>query len=450
MSDIYSKFYRSYLKLKTIFKSDNCYKIFKTISKEQWLDPIEIENIQLDRFNKLWNHTLNNSEFYKDRADSHHLPDKIETIKDLASFPLLKRSDLQFHGEKILNKYDNSYYADSSGGSSGIPVHFYHDAYYREFGIALHLIYLSWIGLEEGCKTGILWGADRDFINPTFRQSLSQRFHRYMMLNTFKVSNDTLDKFLMDLEKFNPDYIYGYSSSLLHAANQINATHKYKIHPKAIRSAAEMLYDFQREEIERAFNCPVYNFYGSREVNNVAAECPAHEGLHIFSSGRILEIVDEKGTPLPCGELGYIAITDLTNYAFPFIRYINGDMASMPDRQCSCGRTFPLMDNIAGRIFDILHFNGVAVHGHFFSNLIYQNSNVQQFQVIQESELELLIKLKIPEDKIDVEKLKNDIWDHIGNNVSITVQFVDDIKPLKSGKYRFIINNLKKDNEQLT
>ena len=39
----------------------------------------------------------------------------------------------------------------------------------------------------------------------------------------------------------------------------------------------------QREIIERAFRCRVFDRYGSREFSNVAAECERHEGLHIFA-----------------------------------------------------------------------------------------------------------------------------------------------------------------------
>jgi len=448
MSDLYSKVIRIYLKLKALYKRDISYKLYNKLSKEQWMSPAEIEGIQIERFNKLWKHALANSTFYKDRFKKYKLPNKISSVKDISSFPLLNRYDLQNYGQNILCKYDDTIYADSSGGSSGIPVHFYHDAYYKMFGAALHLLFLSWAGVKEGLKTGIFWGADRDFTNLSFKQYLSQRINRNMMLNTFNVTNESLDKFLKELEDYKPDYIFGYSSSLAFAAKNINQSPKYTIHPKAIRATAEMLYDFQRKEIEKAFKCPVFNFYGSREVNNIAAECSAHEGMHVFSSGRIVEIVDENGKPLPIGEIGYIAITDLTNFTFPFIRYINGDMASWNDKPCSCGRAYPLLKGIAGRVFDILSFNGKFIHGHFFSNLIYQNSKVKQFQVIQESESLLVIKIVALNNDVNILELKEKMWHQIGRNIEIDIQFVEKIKPLKSGKYRFTINNSMKNSER--
>ena len=66
-----------------------------------------------------------------------------------------------------------------------------------------------------------------------------------------------------------------------------------KIRPLAIRATAEVLTPEARDTVERAFQSRVYNFYGSREINNLAAECPSGEGLHVNALGRYIEIVDE-------------------------------------------------------------------------------------------------------------------------------------------------------------
>jgi phenylacetate-CoA ligase len=209
-----------------------------------------------------------------------------------------------------------------------------------------------------------------------------------------------------------------------------------------------MLYDYQRKEIEQAFGCPVYNFYGSREVNNIAAECSTHEGLHIFASGRIIEIVDDNGKSLPSGEIGYIAVTDLTNFSFPFIRYRNGDMASIKKEPCSCGRNYPLLNDIAGREYDIMTFGGRYIHGQFFPNLFYQQPDVRQFQVIQETADRLLIRVVAPKRQLDVAYLKKKVREKAGQDVQIDVEFVDKIPCLKSGKYRFTINNYRSKNRE--
>lgn len=442
MSDIYSTFFTSYLRFKANLKKDLHFKFYKMAAKEQWLEPHKLEQKRLERLRKLLSHAINNSAYYQKRFTGLKTSaPEISSLKDLLRFPLLKREDLQEDYRKIFCPVDDTAYQDSSGGSTGEPVNFYHDNYYKMFSNGLHLLFLSWIGVSQGDRTAVFWGAERDFGEASLKERLYMKLERVKILNSFNVDDTSLDKFLSEIEKFKPDYIYGYSSSLELAATYINKTRKFVLRPKAIRSTAEMLYDVQRTEIEKAFQCPVYNFYGSREVNNIAAECSAHEGLHVFASGRIIEVVDEKGNPLPSGEIGYMAVTDLTNFSFPFIRYLNGDMASMRKERCSCGRSYPLLENVAGREYDILTFGGKYIHGQFFPNLFYQQPDVKQFQVIQEADDHLVIKVVAPNQELDIRSLLKKVRQKVGEEVKIDVTFVDKIPVLKSGKYRFTINN---------
>jgi phenylacetate-CoA ligase len=184
----------------------------------------------------------------------------------------------------------------------------------------------------------------------------------------------------------------------------------------------------------------VYNYYGSREVNNLAAECPRQEGLHMFASGRLVEVVDDRGNWVAPGEIGQLAVTDLTNLSFPFIRYLNGDTGIKNEQVCSCGRGYPLLSGITGRTFEILTFGGKYLHGHFFAHLFLGYKDVRQFQVIQESGTLLVIKIVAPNKDINLKPILDRIQAQVGPEVKIEVTFVDNIPPLKSGKYRYTIN----------
>src|SRR5256885_13886478 len=59
-----------------------------------------------------------------------------------------------------------------------------------------------------------------------------------------------------------------------------------------------------RELLESTFGTECFNSYGFHEVQWVAVECPAHDGLHIFEDAFIVQIVDvDTGQPLPDGQL---------------------------------------------------------------------------------------------------------------------------------------------------
>ncbi len=444
MSGIYTQFFMGLLKMKAALKGEKYIGIFNELKKEQWYSPDQIENLQTQRLKKLLKHAYDGSKYYSAKFDG--LWDVIENIKsteDLQKFPLLTRDNLQnSHGDLMSPIAGVNVFPNSSGGSTGNPVSLYQDSIYKDYTDAFELLFLSWFGLSRGDKTAIFWGAVKDFPELPFKARTMLKLERQRHLNSFHVDEAGMMTFLEELNQFQPEYIYGYASSMDLAADYLLKNDHLKIKPIAVRATAEVLYPSQKEKIEAAFNAPVYNFYGSREVNNLAAECPAREGMHLFASGRIVEVIDESGKWVAPGEMGYLAVTDLTNHSYPIIRYLIGDMGIREDKQCSCGRGYPMIKNITGRTFEIMNFNGKFIHGHFFANQFLGHPDVKQFQIIQETLNLLVIKIVASNRELDLEPILNRIRDNVGEGVTIDVKIVDEIPPLSSGKYRYTINKL--------
>ena len=74
-----------------------------------------------------------------------------------------------------------------------------------------------------------------------------------------------------------------------------------------------------------------------------------HNGYHVAIDSVIMEFLKDNKPVKPGGE-GEIVVTVLNNFAMPFIRYNLHDMGSFSSKPCSCGRTFPLMTQIKGRV----------------------------------------------------------------------------------------------------
>ncbi|UCD18524.1 MAG: phenylacetate--CoA ligase family protein [Candidatus Zixiibacteriota bacterium] len=441
MSSMYGRVYTGWLRARAKMKRERQYAILRMLKKEQWFALDKIAKLQVSRLHALLDHARQHSPYYRDRLPaSLDIRRDIADIHDLARLPLLTRSDLQQNYRRILCPGDKGVYQDASGGSTGNPVIFYHDDQYKAFAAALEHLFLSWIHISRGDRTGVFWGADRDFKEWSLKERLFFKLERFRLLNSFNVTETALDEYLQELQKFQPHYIFGYASSLHLAAKYINRTGKYTIRPRAVRSSAEMLYDSMRRDIEKAFGTDPYNYYGSREINNLGAECPEHQGLHVMASGRIAEVVDKEGNRLPDGQMGYLAVTDLTNFCFPFIRYLNGDMAIMKPTPCTCDRGYPLLEKITGRSSDILVVNGKFIHGEYFTHLFYGQPDVRQFQVVQEKPDYLVIKIVAVTKKFDTSTLIETIKHKVGENITIKAEFVDSIPLLNSGKYRFTIN----------
>src|SRR6201999_3728609 len=132
-----------------------------------------------------------------------------------------------------------------------------------------------------------------------------------------------------------------------------------------------------------AFQAPVFNTYGGREFMLMASECPTHQGLHISADNLILETVDESGRPVT-DRVGRVLITDLHNLRMPFIRYANGDFATIDSRPCPCGRGLPLLAHIEGREADVIRLaDGRSLTGLYFVHFFKDFPGIRYYQVIQ-------------------------------------------------------------------
>ena len=120
-----------------------------------------------------------------------------------------------------------------------------------------------------------------------------------------------------------------------------------------------------RGALERAFGCLAYDVYGLSEIvgPGVAGECEAREGLHLADDHFLPEIIDPAtGAVLPPGHEGELVLTTLTKRALPLIRYRTGDVTTLTDAACACGRTSARIARVKGRSDDMLIVKGVNLY----------------------------------------------------------------------------------------
>jgi len=124
--------------------------------------------------------------------------------------------------------------------------------------------------------------------------------------------------------------------------------------------AAEPLQPSLRHRFENEFGIDTYQMYGATEVGDVAYECSTKRGWHICEEV-IVEIVDPAtGHCVKSGELGEVVVTRLNSIFFLF-RFGTGDLSSIIEEPCACGRTALRLAGIAGRVGDAVKVRGMFV-----------------------------------------------------------------------------------------
>jgi phenylacetate-CoA ligase len=256
---------------------------------------------------------------------------------------------------------------------------------------------------------------------------------------------DTVEQQYRLIEEYNPQAIKGYSSSLAILADFVKQQSSH-IRPRQIFSGAELLDSQTRKLISSVFEAEVFDNYASNEFTLMAWECREHEGYHINVENVIMEFIADGETVAP-GERGEIVCTGLTNYAMPLIRYRLGDVGIPNEKQCSCGRTLPLMKVVEGRADDFL----ITTDGRLISPLVFfpfpfKEGETRQFRVIQERRDKLIIQLVLQEGV----RSEPEIFEHARKEISrlfgaatrVEFQTLDKIEKDPSGKLRKIISHV--------
>ncbi len=325
------------------------------LEASQWKPAHDIAQVQRERLQKLLTHAYQNVPFYRRRMNAAGLrPDEIRTPEDFQRLPILSKADVQenLHDLAARNIARASLICDSTGGSTGEPLCFYRDDVASLWIEEACARFRNWIGYTHGDKLALIWGALRDV------PSTPPPHERW--LNSFDYASEGIERFIRELVEWQPRAIRAYPSAAAMVSNFVRNARIPAPRPSAVECSAEKMWPEHRRLIEEVFDCPVFDMYGSREVPALACECEFHSGLHVFSDIRLVEVV-RNGLPARPSEEGAIVVTDLLNYGMPLIRYEIGDVGAWAEGPCACGRAFPRLREITGRVNKDDHDTGRAV-----------------------------------------------------------------------------------------
>ena len=280
-----------------------------------------------------------------------------------------------------------TWHYDSTGGSTGEPVRLVHDSDYGDWKRAQAIVG-NGIACRRPDETKLhLWGSVHDLTGQeTLRARVGMWMRNEVWLNSFRMTPGFMHSCVELVNQSRPDHILGYVESIVELARFIERNGLEVHSPKTVATAAGCLQPHMRELIQRVFRAEVFDQYGSREVAGIGTECARHEGLHVPLQAVLVEVLRDDGTPAEPGETGRIVVTSLVNYAMPLIRYDIGDLGAWAEAPCSCGRVWPLLREITGRISDtFVAADGTLVAGEYFNYVFYLQDWVEKFQVVQES-----------------------------------------------------------------
>lgn len=417
----------------------------------QWWNKSELRAYQDRRLKKLIEHAYETVPYYRRIFEDGRLkPSDITSQEDLAKIPLLTREEIKRNFNDLLSKNikDKQLKRGHTSGTTGSPLEICYDQATINITYAALDRHYRWAGCQlarRGDRMAVVRGnviVPLNQKNPPFWRY--NHFHNQLLLSSFHLSRNNLGLYFEEMQKFQPDIIDGYPSTLYVLAKYLK-NHGERFSVKAVISSSETLYDFQREMIEKNFQCKIFDYYALAERVVFATECEAHEGHHLNMEYGISEIVDENGFPVSDGTPGKLVGTSIHNFGMPLIRYLTGDRTTIRPKSCSCGRGLVLMDDVTTKAEDTLTLkDGRLISPSVLTHPFKPLNSIEESQIIQKDFDWIVVRIVRRRDysDSDTRHLIREFKARIGEDTKIDVDFVDELPRSNNGKFRWVISEV--------
>ena len=429
------------------------------LEETQWRPLDELRALQTAKLTRLLRHAHDNVPYYRRWFQAAGLaPGDIRDADDLTRLPILGRDEARSTvEERTATAGAKIDVRKSTSGTMGRPLVFGYESESEHWRQAMKLRGYAWAGYRPGQRSLHYWGAgppapkgSSDSLKARL-QKLKTRADRALRrehyLDCGRRGAAEMNAVVDAIRRDRPEVILCYSQAGADLARHV-IEHKLRDWDTIpVLCGAERLYPSDRAALEQAFGPAVFETYGCREVMLIGSECAAHDGLHLSMETLLTEVVvreaDGSVRAAQPGELGEVLITDLTNYAIPFIRYSNGDLAiaGKPD-PCSCGRTLPRLGSVEGRVTEtLIDGSGARVNGLVFNVVIAHLAHaIRQFQVVQHKDRAVTLRV-VPTDTFDdkIEATLRATWERYLTGVPVRLELAQDIPVSASGKRQVVV-----------
>ena len=367
------------------------------LERSQWFSENERERDVEHSLRRLVLHAATNVPYYREVFRERGLdPRAVRTRKDLAELPLLTRDIVRERYDDLVDPaHRGKNLKKGTSGTTGKPLKFEYSLASECWRQATKLRGYAWAGYRPGRKTFYYWAAV-SAAQPTLKIRLDRALRRETYFDSMRQDEAARWQALEILRRMRPEVIVCYTQSCAQFARFIVERGLRDWDDIPVICGAEGVLAADRAVLAKAFGRGVFETYGSRETMLMAAECEAHDGMHLSEENLILELV-ENGRPVQPGASGDVVVTDLHNFGMPMIRYVNGDVARFGGSgRCGCGRSLARLERVDGRRADMMiDREGNVVPGIVF-HVLFSDARVElvkQFQAVQNLNGEVVLKV---------------------------------------------------------
>jgi phenylacetate-CoA ligase len=419
-------------------------RIFEMLQQSQYWPEQQMRGFQEQQLAQLLTFARENVPFYKDRLAKALTADGKVNWECWLEIPIVTREDLLNYREQMLAPLlppGHGYVEDHLGsGTTGRPVTSRHNslvplvseaALYRALkwhNITFDKIFCHYDGEDpkiaswpEGLEKGS-WGPD------WLKEGKRGKVLQINRTTTPEQVAEFLLRKKVDYFSARPNLLH----SIALAAKQLDL----KIRLSGILTVGSDVSELLREDCRKIFGAEIIGLYASKEVYNIAHQCPSGEHYHTNPELNLIEILDDLGRPCVSGQRGRIVVTNFFNTAQPFIRYVQGDEVVMGGK-CTCGRALPVIQKVVGRTTHLFRLPenrkiALSLPAKFMKMISARSWQIAQVKPLQ---FEVRYISDNSDENPDFDSLTDLLRSRIDHNIDVTYVMIEKLPLTYSGKF---------------
>tara|TARA_R110002074_G_scaffold383969_1_gene564422 strand:- start:20241 stop:21620 length:1380 start_codon:yes stop_codon:yes gene_type:complete len=407
------------------------------------LDPVVDQSISLQELIKIAVQT----EHYGELLNRQPLAVSEIDLSNLTSvFPILEKGTIKnkpsaFQSDSLSKIKTTTL---NTSGTSGAPLNVIATKRSIRQNYAFFNLFLRSIGVDEFQRSATFAGRlivpESTTKTPYWRKNYAMNT---LLCSSYHLSADTIPFYIKALEHWQPIYIDSYPSAIYELASYINSNKlKHTLRLTAVVTSSETLGEHQREAIEEAFQCPVFDQYGCAEMAVMAYQ--QKDGRYFIPPQySIAEVLDDNDKPVKPGESGHLVCTGLLNQAMPLIRYRIGDIVKTSKKQMEGYPFITFLDSIEGRNDDVV----IASSGFRVGRLdpVFKGvKGVVETQIVQTTDASLKVNIVVSDGytKDTEDQIRSALQARLGAAMQIKFEYLEHIPREKNGKFKAVKSEL--------
>ncbi len=330
--------------------------------------------------------------------------------------------------------------ATITSGSTGTPFKTYQnkDKKYRNTADTLYFASLAGYKLGNKLYYFKIWSAYNQ------KSSFLQKMQNIVPIDVLNLKARAKDV-IKELNKNQSSVSFiGYVSAFeslcksLEKENNLAAS----LEVSSIITMSESLNEYTSKMGKYFFNCPVLSRYSNIENGILAQQTlDSAEYFLINRASYFVEIIDlNSNEVLPYGNLGRIVVTDYYNKAMPLIRYDTGDLGIMDEKEIN-GIKQQVLTRVEGRMLDqIYNTKGELISSYVVYKNMWKYTEIGQYQFVQKDKNKYVFRIAADNLFNREKELKDEFLTYLGDDADFSIEYVNEIPLLASGKRRKVVN----------